>query len=102
MAPTTWAKRCREHHRSALCKKDEFGILPYSFIEGRWVSAPRCRVSLDEILERPSTLEDAQSMDRVAAEEKVAAKAQAADHSRSHEVRIQMWEHVPRIRTQTV
>ena len=41
-------------------------------------------------------------MGRVAEEEKAAAKATAADYSRSHDVRLELWEHTPHTRTQQV
>ena len=41
-------------------------------------------------------------MDRIAHEEKAAAKTRARDCSRSHEERLELWEHTPQIRTQQV
>ena len=75
-------------------KKDADGEYLCESIEDRWVKSPRYRESLNEILDRPST--------RIAAEEKLAAKARAEAQSQPWDERTQRYENMPQIRTQSV
>ena len=66
MAPATWKERCKEHRRKTLTKKGPDGALLYSSIAAHWEADERYRQNISDLLERPSTMEDAVSMGEIA------------------------------------
>ena len=98
MAPATWEERCKEHRRKTLVKKGPDGRLLYSSIAARWEADERCRQNISDLLERPSALEDAESMDEVALQTKAAAKAAPMRGSE----RLEAWRGYGHVWTQNV